>query len=201
MVGSPECSVKISYRRTKRQQQQEKKRKTNQQPSNSYLYSPARLYSTILQTMAPPVHADTKTYKMTPDRLRGQIDQSSIIINALKDEIGCFQEGHLNRITQFEEKCDAVHEQQAALRWTIETQIVPYISTMSELLFDVCEQLAKTKVIPLTGQQQTKIDRLQHPPTTAQVAFSPSLFSRSFSTAHPRPVRQQPSPFTSLSSQ
>ena len=106
----------------------------------------------VLQTIAPYVHAETKTHKMTPDRPAGQIDQSSIIIHALKEEIGRSQEVLLNRIAQLEQKCNAVHEQQAALRWTIETQIVPYMSTMSELLVDVCEQLAKAKVITLTDQ-------------------------------------------------
>ena len=167
MAGSPECPVKISYRREKRQQQQEEKRATTQQPSTSYLSSPARLYSTVLQTMAPHVHADAKARKMTPDRSTGQINQSSIIIDALKEEIGRSQEILLNQITQLEEKCNTVHEQQAALRWTIETQIVPYMCTIPELLVDVCEQLAPMKMITLTDQQQTKIHRLRHPPTTA----------------------------------
>ena len=166
----------------------EEKREANQEPSSSYPSSPARLHSTVLQTMPHHVHADAKASKMTPDRPTSQIDQSSIIIQALKEEI------LLNRITQLEEKCDAVHEQQAALRWTIETQIVPYVCTMSELLVDVCEQLATAKIVTLTDQQQTKIHRLRHPPTTTQVSFSPSPFSRSFSTVHPRPVRQQKSP-------
>jgi hypothetical protein len=143
--------------------------------STSYLSSPVRVYWAVLQTMAPHVHAVTKTCKMTPDRPSGQIDQSSIIINALKEETGRSQEVLLNRITQLEVKSDAVHEQQAALRWTIETQIVPYMSTMSELLVDVWEQLAKAKVIKLTDQQQTKIRRLRHPPTTSQLPFSPSV--------------------------
>ena len=131
MAGSPECPVKISYRREKRE--------TNQQPSTSYLSSPARLYSTVLQTMDPHVHAETTTRKMTADRPTGQIEQSSIIINAFKEEIGRSQEILLNRVGQLEEKCDAVHGQQAALRWTVKTQIVPYMSTMSQLLIDVCE--------------------------------------------------------------
>jgi hypothetical protein len=82
MAGSPECLVKIAYRREKRQQQEER-RETNQQPSTAYLSSPARLYSSVLQTMAPHVHAETTTRKMTSGRPPGQIDQSSIIINAL----------------------------------------------------------------------------------------------------------------------
>ena len=104
MAGSPEYSVKISYRREKRQQQEEK-RENNQQPSTSYLSSSARLYSTVLQTMAPHVHAETKTRKMAPYRPTGQIDRSSIIIDALKEEIGRSQEVLFNRITQLEEKC------------------------------------------------------------------------------------------------
>ena len=108
MAGSPECPVKISYRREKRQQHEER-RETNQQPSASYVSSPARLYSSVLQTMAPHVHAETKTRKTTADRPTGQIDHSSIIINALKEEIGRSQDVLLNRITQLEEKCDAVH--------------------------------------------------------------------------------------------
>ena len=69
MADSPECPVKIKYRREKKQKQQEK-RETNQQTSTSYLSSPARLYSKVLQTMAR-VHADTKPHEMTPDRPTG----------------------------------------------------------------------------------------------------------------------------------
>ena len=136
-----------------------------------------------------------QTRKMSPDHPSGQIDQSSIITNTLKEETGRSQQVLPNRIPQLEEKCDVVHEQQAALRWTIETQIVPYMSTMSELLVDVCQQLATAKVITLTDQQQTRSHRLRHLPTTAQASLSPSPFSRSFSTVYPRPVRQQTCPF------
>ena len=99
MAGSPECLVKISYRREKRQQQEEKNSENNQQPSFVYLSSPARLYSTVLQTIAPHVHAVTKTRKMPTDRHSEAIDQSSIIINTLKEEIGRSQEVLLGRIT------------------------------------------------------------------------------------------------------
>jgi hypothetical protein len=37
----------------------------------------------------------------------------------------------------------------------IETQIVPFMSAMSELLVGVCEELATAKVSILTDQQQT----------------------------------------------
>ena len=140
--------------------------------------------------MAPHVRAETKTRNMTRDRPTGRINQSSIIIHALKEEIGRSQEVLLKRIMQLEEKCNAVHVQQAVLQWTVETQLVPYLSTMSELLVEVCEQLAKAKVITLTDQQQTKIRRLRHSPTTPQAPFSPLSFSQGFSTVHARPARQ-----------
>ena len=180
-----------------KRQQKEVKRETNQQPSTSYLSSPAQLYSTVLQTMAPHVHAETMTRKMTPDRPTGQIDQPSIIIHALKEEIERSQGVLLNRITQPDVKCDAVYDQQTALRWTIETQIVPYVSTMSELLVEVCEQLATAKCIKLTDQQQTKIQRLRHPPTTYYSPLSSSPHSSGFSIAHLKKAHQQPSSLTS----
>ena len=124
--------------------------------------------------MTPHVHAGTKTSNMKSSHPTGEIQQSTVIINTLKEEIGRSQEVLLHRITQLEEKCDAVHEQQAALRWTIETQIVPYVSTMSELLVEVCEPLVTVKFIKLTDQQQTKIQRLRHPPTTYHSPLSPS---------------------------
>ena len=114
-----------------------------------------------------------------------------------KEEIGRSQEILLNRITQLEEKCNAVHEQQAALRWTIETQIVPYMSTMSELLIDVCEQLATVKVVTLADQQQTKIHSLRHLPTMYHSLLSPSILSSGFSIAHLNKTHQQPSSLAS----
>ena len=194
MAGSPECPVKISYRREKRQQQQEEKRETNQQPATSYLSSPARWYSTVVQTMAPHVYAETKTRKMTPDHWTGLIDQPSIIIRALKGEIGRSQGVLLNRITQLEEKYNVVHEQQAALLCMIETYIVLYMSIMSELLVDICEQLATSKVIKLTDQQQTKIHRLRYPQTISQGSFPPSFISGAISAAPPRSTHERPSP-------
>ena len=78
--------------------------------------------------MAPQeVHAVRKKKTMPTDRPSEAIDQSSIIISTLREEIGRSQEVLFGRVTQLEEKCNAVHEQQAALRWTIETQIVLYM--------------------------------------------------------------------------
>ena len=109
MTGSPECLRKIAYRREKRQQQKER-RETTQQPSAAYFSSPARLYSSVLQTMTPPVHAVTKKWAMPTVRPSEAIDQSSIIINTLKEEIGRSQKVLLGQITQLEEECHVVHE-------------------------------------------------------------------------------------------
>ena len=68
------------------------------------------------------------------------------------------------------------YEQQAALRLTIETQIVPYMCTTSELLVDVCE--------PLPGEQQTKLHRLRHPSTTSHSPLSPSLLPSGIFSTH-----------------
>ena len=66
---------------------------------------------------------------------------------------------------------------------------------MSELLVDVCEQLATAKVIKLTDQQRTKLHRLRHPPIASQVPVSPSLISCGFRPTHLQPAREEPSPF------
>lgn len=96
IAGSPECPAKILYLREKRQQVE--KRETNQRQSSSYLASPARLYSNVIQAMATHVHANSKTRKTIVDRPTGHNDQSTIIINALKEEIVRSQEVLLDRI-------------------------------------------------------------------------------------------------------
>ena len=152
------------------------------------------MHSTVLQTMPHHVHADAKARKMTPDRQTGQINQSSIIIDALKEEIGRSQEILLTRITPIEEECDIVHEQQAALRWTIETQIVSLHVDNVRVARWRMPAIGYGESHHVDRSAANKIRRLRHPPTTAQVPFCPSPFSRSFSTAHTGLVRQQTSP-------
>ena len=62
---------------------------------------------------------------------------------------------------------------------------------MSELLVDVCEQLAAAKVIKSTDQQQTKIHRFRHPPTASKAPNSSPLISRGFPPTHLQPAREQ----------
>ena len=120
MARSPECPVKICYRREQRQQQEEK-RVTPPQPSVHSLPSPARLYSSMLQTTAPHVHAAVNKRNVPQDRSTDELGQPSIIINTLKAEIERSQKILLNCITQLASKCDGVQAEQAALRCTLDS--------------------------------------------------------------------------------
>ena len=196
MAGSPECPVKICYRREQRQQQEEK-RATPPKPSVHSLPSPARLYSSVLQTAAPHVHAAGNKRSIPQDRSTDDLAQPSIIINTLKAEIERSQEILLNCITQLASKCDAVQAEQTALRCTLDTQIVPHVSTMTELLVDVCDkQLMTRQIIKLTLHQQTHLLRLRHEPSATPAPLSPPTLSSEFSPSRGRPQRQQPSPST-----
>ena len=200
MAGSPECPVKICYRREQRQQQ-EKQRATPSQPSVHSLPSPARLYSSVLQTVAPHVHAAANKCKVPQDRSTDELAQPSIIISTLKAEIERSQEVLLNCITQLASKCDAVQAEQAALRCTLDTQIVPHVSTMSELLVGVCEQLMTGQIIKLTLQQRTQLLRLRHEQNATPAPLSPPVLSGESSPSRGRSYRKQSSPSTSRSSQ
>ena len=155
MAGSPECPVKISYRKEKIQQQQEQR--TSEHSTSPYLSSPAKLYSNVLHSLAPTVHGNPTLDHLPTPCASNRSDQSSVIITALKEEILRSQDILLNRMTALEMQCSAAHEQQAALQWTLNTQIVPYITTMSELLVDVCDQLATAKAVSLSDHHRTKL--------------------------------------------
>ncbi len=186
MAGAPECPVKISYRKEQRNQQQATK--AMKQPTVShYLPSPARLYSTVLQTIAPLDH--TEVEKRHPQKQQQQksttreTQQSFVIIETLKQEIGRSQDILLEKIMQLEQKCEAVHQLQAALRWTIETQIVPYTAIMSELLVDIGEKLIETQIIKLSEQQKAKLCQLRLTPIAQMMSTLHSLAAH----IHPSP--------------
>lgn len=192
MAGSSECPVKISYRKEKMKQQQQQEQRTSEHPTTPHLSSPARLYSNVLRTLAPSVHASTKPNNMSTTPALETPEQSSVIINALKGEILKSQDILLNRITALEVQCNAAHEQQATLQWTLNAQIVPYMTTMSELLVDLCERLTTSKVVSLSDNHRTKIQRLQHPPTLSHTSLSFHPFSNPFSSTSTRLFSQQP---------
>ena len=200
MAGSPECPVKIGYRREQRQQQEEKRATPSQQFVHS-LPSPARLYSSVLQTAAPQVHAAANKRTGAKDRPTDELAQPSIIISTLKAEIERSQEVLLNCMMQLTAKCDAVRADQTALRCTLDTQIMPHVSTMTELFVDVCEQLMTGQIIKLSLQQQTHLLHLRQEPKAASAPLSPLGLSSDSSSSQRHSHRQQPSPSTSQSSQ
>ena len=173
MAGSPECPVKISFRREQRQQSASVVHHRNP-PVPPFLSSPSRLYSSVLQSAATPV-SPTKPRAESTARSSTTADRSTFIVDSIKDEIMRSQEILLNRIVQLSEKYDHLHEQQRALNWTLQTQIVPFMSSISEVLVHVCDQLQTTKHLTLNVQQQTQLQRLRCPP----------LVSSSFSSFHP----------------
>ena len=111
--------VKISYLLEKRQQQEEKNRENNQQPSTPYLFSLARLLLVCPSndgSSSACSHEETgNAHRFVRQKAKSiQSPQSSSV--HWRKKIGRSQEVLLGRITQLEEKCNAVHEQQAALR-------------------------------------------------------------------------------------
>ena len=173
MAGSPECPVKISFRREHRQQIASVVHYRNP-PVPPFLSSTARLYSNVLQSAATPV-SPAKPRDASPARPSTAADRSTFIVDSIKDEIMRSQEILLNRIVQLSEKYDHLHEQQRALNWTLETQIVPFMSSISDILVHVCDQLQTTKHLTLNVQQQTQLNRLRCPP----------VVSSSFGSLHP----------------
>ena len=77
-------------------------------------FSCYRLYSSVLQTVAPHAHPAAKKRKFPQDRSTDELAQPSIIINTLKAEIERSQKILLNCITQLASKCDVVQAEQAA---------------------------------------------------------------------------------------
>ena len=61
---------------------------------------------------------------------------------------------------QLELKCEAAQEQQKTLHKAIDNQIFPYITTVSELFNNVCQQLIANKVIELSDQHLEKLSHL-----------------------------------------
>ena len=137
MAGAPECQIKISYRKNKMQEQNPGP--TNHSLNSFYLPSPTKLYSHILKTVAPQVHSATQRKPSVFQQPSKGDAQSSIIIETIKNEINRSHGILLERIMQLELKCETVHEQQAILKSTIETQVLPSMATVSELFADVCQ--------------------------------------------------------------
>ena len=211
MAGSPECPVEISFRREQRQQTENTIHHWRP-PVPPFLSSPSRLYSSVLQSATSQV-SPTKPHHESAARSSTITDRSTFIVDTIKDEIMRSQEILLNRMVQLSEKYDSIHEQQRTLNWTLETQLAPFMSTMSEVLMDVCDQLKKTKNLTLNDQQHTKLQRLRSPPLVSplfssyqsphsiQVAYVPLKPIPQSVTPHMCKSIFSPSSFNSFSSQ
>ena len=147
--------------------------------------SSTKLYSHVLRTVAPQVHSATQRKPSVFQQPSKSDAQSSIIIETIKNEINRSHDILLERIMQLELKRETVHEQQAILKSTIETQVLPSLATVSELFADVCQQLVATKIIKLSDQQQIMFSSIHRPPpmqtdSPASTAITPcSIFSSS----------------------
>ena len=101
----------------------------------------------------------------------GKINESSLIIETIKEEINRSQNILMERIMQLELKCEAAQEQQKTLHKAIDNQILPYMTTVSELFINVCQQLIANKVIELSDQHLEKLSHLY--PSTNTTNTSP----------------------------
>lgn len=169
MAGAPECPVKISYRKD---QQQNNIRKASESSKLPYLSSPAKLYSTVLQTTAPLYHTNNIKSRPLQQHESKNVDQSSLIIESIKEEINRSQTILMERIMQLELKCEAVQDQQKTLTNAIDTLILPSMTKISDLFINVCQQLVANKVIDLSEQQ---LQILSHLCPSMNATSTPSM--------------------------
>lgn len=180
MAGSPECPVKISYRKQQQQQQpqqrqQQTTRMINPTTTATYLPSPARLYSTVLQTMSSNIDSTNHATDTPRPSTFKETDSSSAIITTIKDELIKSQNILLERLIQLERKCEAATQQQLTSQHMIKTEIIPYLMSMSDLIVNIYDTLVATQSIQLTEQQQTKLSHIRKLSTIYQIPLSQSL--------------------------
>jgi hypothetical protein len=206
MAGSPQCPVKISYRKEQQQlkQQQQGIRMKNQSTTAAYLPSPARLYSNVLQTMSSNINSNIHTTDNSRPSTSRKPDPSAVIIKTIKDEVGQSQSILLERLIQLEQKYEAATQQQITSQHMIEHQIMPYLMSMSDLLVNIYDTLAESKPIPLTDQQQTKLFQLRQISNIYHMHSSPLSIKSKTSSSPLRPLlsrtRAQPNLYSSLTS-
>ncbi|CAF3396951.1 unnamed protein product [Rotaria sp. Silwood1] len=188
IAGAPQCPAKISYR--KNQQQQQTTSMISKSTATPYLPSSARLYSTVLQTMSSHVNSNTQSTALPEPSKFEQTDQSSVIIKTLKDEITKSHDILIDKILHIEQKSDLAMQQHLSSLQMIETQIVPYLFSMSELLVNVYDKLSEKKIIQATDQQKTKLSFLRALSTTRKKS-SISHVTSNTSISSPLLIRTQ----------
>ena len=121
MAGSPECPVKILYRKQQQQCPQHITRNPDQFPSTSYLPAPARLYSTVLQAAATTSNIENSSTNFSNNTsltTSNSTDSSSSIIQTIKDTIGKSQSILLDQ------KCETTTQQQLQSHQMIHTELL-----------------------------------------------------------------------------
>ena len=183
-AGSPECPAKISYRRQilqqQRQQQQPNSSPTSQarhQFSTSPTFpSPARLYSQVLQTVSSNINSFPPTDNNTSPPPTTQYDHSSLIINTITDAIDKTQTVPLDRLIQLEQKSAAIAQQQLTSQQMLETQIIPHLMILSNLLLTISDTIDDSTPLVLNPQQKSDLTNLRelshHYSTTFNRCFS-----------------------------
>ncbi|CAF3642751.1 unnamed protein product [Rotaria sp. Silwood1] len=188
ITEAPQCPAKISYR--KNQQQQQTTSMISKSTATPYLPSSARLYSTVLQTMSLHVNSNTQSTALPEPSKFEQTDQSSVIIKTLKDEITKSHDILIDKILRIEQKSDLAMQQHLSSLRMIETQIVPYLFSRSELLVNVYDKLSEKNIIQATDQQKTKLSFLRALSTTHKTSSIPHVTSNT-SISSPLLIRAQ----------
>ncbi|CAF5155784.1 unnamed protein product, partial [Rotaria sp. Silwood1] len=84
--------------------------------------------------MSSHVNSNTQSTALPEPSKFEQTDQSSVIIKTLKDETTKSHDILIDKILRIEQKSDLATQQRLSSLQMIETQIVSYLFSMSELL-------------------------------------------------------------------
>ncbi len=69
---------------------------------------------------------------------------------------------------QLEQKCEVATQQYLKSQHIIQTEILPSLASMSDLLVNVYDTLIAKQILPLTDQQQTKLSHLRRMSTVSR---------------------------------
>jgi len=95
-------------------------------------------------------------------------DSSSAIIQSIKEEISKSQNIVLERLIQLEQKCEVATQQYLTSQHIIQTEIMPSLTSMSDLIINVYDTLIAKHILPLTDQQQTKLSHIRRMSTISR---------------------------------
>jgi hypothetical protein len=111
----------------------------------------------------------------TPSSTLRTPDSSTTIIQSIKEEISKSQNIVLERLIQLEQKCEVATQQYLTSQHFIQTEIMPSLESMSDLIVNVYDTLIAKHILPLTEQQQTKLSHIRQMSTTSRNQLFPPL--------------------------